>query len=60
MTEKNFRVSILQSTNVKLNSKNKVKSTIEFEIDLINCNVTEFLSKQCPSLNSYTAIISIR
>ncbi|CAG8788637.1 23062_t:CDS:2 [Gigaspora margarita] len=49
-----FNITIDLWANVKLNSKNKVKSTIEFEIDLIICNVTELLSKQCSSLNSYT------
>ncbi|RIB18296.1 hypothetical protein C2G38_2184953 [Gigaspora rosea] len=49
-----FNITINLWANVKLDSKNKVKSTIEFEIDLMNCIVTEFLSKQCPSLNSYT------
>ncbi|CAG8792268.1 27143_t:CDS:2, partial [Dentiscutata erythropus] len=46
-----FNITIKLWANVKLDSKNNVKSTLEFEIDLIHCNATDFLSEQCPSLN---------
>ncbi|CAG8481338.1 14969_t:CDS:1, partial [Racocetra persica] len=48
-----FNITMKLWANVKPNVKNNANSTLEFEIDLSNCGVTDFLSNQCPSLNKF-------
>ncbi|CAG8797883.1 23309_t:CDS:2, partial [Racocetra persica] len=48
-----FNITIKLWVNVKLNSKNNSSSSLEFEVDLNNCAVTDLLSEQCPSLDNF-------